>query len=80
MLLRSVGKNGVFHSISYTDLSEASDDPFYGSIYSSTYDEIYPFVDIHYAPGFKIVRSLTRTGSGLTTIKRNFCTMEQFLI
>ncbi len=72
MLLRTVGQNGVYHSIDYAELNENYSNPYYANIYSSTYDEIYPNVDIHYAPGFKLVKSLTRTGSGLTTIKKEF--------
>ena len=72
VLLRSIQNNGITNNISYNNLdtSEYTSDNL--RVYQSNYDESYPNIDLHIAPGTKVVTSLTRTGLSYTDLKQVF--------
>jgi RHS repeat-associated protein len=72
VLMRSVSSNGVSHAIQYNNLNVNEYGLDYTSVYQTSYQQTYPFVDIQVAPGFKVVSSLQRTYSNTPTLKQVF--------
>ncbi len=56
--------NGVVTDIEYERLG-LNDDP-YGNIYSSSLSQPYPYINVNYAPSFKLVSKVTESGYGVS--------------
>lgn len=72
VLLRSVGNNGVTHSITYDPLDDAESGFDYQPVYQTNTNQTYPYVNIGISRGTKVVTGLTRSASGTTTVKQAY--------
>ena len=70
MLLRGVSQNGISKSIIYRNLTNEVSGFDYSSVYSYASDEIYPYVDVQYGKGLKVVSGLTQSGANLPYLKK----------
>lgn len=68
-LIHSISQDGVIHQITYKPL--IYDDNYNDElqIYQDNYDQTYPYIDIHAAPGLKVVSKLERLFQGATISK-----------
>jgi RHS repeat-associated protein len=72
ILLRSIGNNGVTHSINYDALDPAETGLDYQPVYQTNSNQTYPYVNIGVSRGTKVVTGLTRSASGTTTVKQAY--------
>ncbi|WP_299223194.1 RHS repeat-associated core domain-containing protein [uncultured Psychroserpens sp.] len=74
VLLRSVNNNGIKHDIEYKNLDPSAMNSSYMQVYQTVSEEIYPYIDLNIAPGFRVVsmieRSSSTAGFNLTPTKK----------
>ncbi len=70
MTLKEITNNGVSYVINYSNLDP--NDTVNGTVYSTSTDQVYPFVNIARTSGIKLVHSLERHFSDTPTIKQVF--------
>ncbi|WP_460220181.1 RHS repeat-associated core domain-containing protein [Psychroserpens sp. MEBiC05023] len=72
VLMRSVTNNGVTYNIDYSNLNPDEENNSFVPVYESSNSMTYPYSNINYAPGIKLVKMLERVTSGATTLQQQY--------
>ncbi len=70
MTLKKITNNGVNYVINYSNLNP--NDTANGVVYSTSTDQVYPYVNIAYSSSIKLVHSIERQVENTPTVKRLF--------